>query len=105
MSAEIDPIQAPFLELTELECSDVGALTSCYVDGEMLHALRTKFDAHLAACPLCQESVAQTKFVVDSASTIGDREIPREAQLRLREALRDRVGFNSPKLAALRQEN
>lgn len=105
MTTPIDPFQAPFLELSELRCSDVGALSSCYIDEEMVDGLRQKFEAHLRSCSTCRDSVRQLRFVVDCASEIGKPPIPRAAQLRLREALEERVGFKSPKLPALRGES
>lgn len=103
MSEEIDSFQVPFLELSRLECSDVSALTSCYVDGEMLEALKQKFEGHIRTCSICRELVAQTEFVVESASQIRDREIPTRVQLKLRETLKEQVGFDSPKLQTLRE--
>ncbi len=86
--------QVPFLERTNLDCSEVGELLDCYVDNEMISPLRARFDVHLENCQCCRNLVQDCKHIVDIAKTLNDAPIPSDVSLRLRRALRDQVGYN-----------
>lgn len=90
----MDNEQYPFLELNELDCSAVESLLSCYVDGELLPALTTRFSDHLQSCESCQELLADFEQVVALARSIGARPIPAGVSQRLRQALKERVGYD-----------
>lgn len=91
--------QFPYLELSKLSCEDVEVLIDCYVDGEMLPGLKERFDVHLAECDQCSCLVSDCKYIVSLARTLGDTPVPPEVSSRLRQTLREQVGFLSkPKL-------
>lgn len=97
--SKIDEEQTPYLELSDLGCSDVKALSSLLVDEALVPVLKERVLEHLEQCESCTELVRELHFLLQEARQLADTPIPRDSQHRLRVALREKVGFISPKLS------
>lgn len=109
MNKSIDSDQVPFLESASLSCSDVEELMDCYIDGEMISALASRFEQHLRRCEICAELVRDCKHIVTVAHTLVDEPLPEGVAGRLREALKERVGYNpvtylKPRLSLIKSQ-
>ncbi|MCC6221570.1 MAG: zf-HC2 domain-containing protein [Deltaproteobacteria bacterium] len=102
----MDRYQIPFLESAVLKCSDVEDLLDCYLDNEMIPLLRERFNSHLVSCAECRDLVSDCSHIVEVAKTLDDVPIPSEVSLRLRQALREELGYNviplRPKLSVVK---
>jgi len=94
MDDEQNEEQVPFLERASLSCSDVEDLLDCYIDGEMINALKQRFDDHLANCELCRGLAHDTHHLVSVARTLNKEPISDDIRTRLRKVLKDKVGYN-----------
>ena len=84
------------LERRVLSCSDVEELLDSYVDGEMAASMTPRFEQHLDGCEYCRILVADCQQLVSVARSLADAPIPQEISQRLREALRAKVGHETP---------
>lgn len=50
--------------LREMACQELVEVITGYLEGTLPQADRTRFDAHLASCPSCQEYVEQMRALV-----------------------------------------
>ncbi len=86
--------QIPFLKSAAVSCNDIEELLSCYIDGEMIAPLQERFEGHLKECDSCRGLIDDCRSLKDIAATLDEHQLPHEVSLRLREALRDKVGYN-----------
>lgn len=96
--SKIDEEQTPFLEMTDLSCSDVKALSSLLLDGALVPVLLERVEAHIEQCDPCTELINELKFLLTQAKSLADRPMPKDSRTRLRAALKEQVGFQSPLL-------
>jgi anti-sigma factor RsiW len=48
----------------EMACQELVDVITGYLEGTLPHADRSRFDAHLATCPACQEYLEQMRALV-----------------------------------------
>ncbi|MBL7662860.1 zf-HC2 domain-containing protein [bacterium] len=77
-----------------LTCRDVEDLSSLYLDGEMIDPLKIKFEAHLDACHDCKHLIEDLKLTSLLARELALKQIPAGVSSRLRQALKEKAGFN-----------
>ncbi len=92
----MDNDQIAFLERHRIGCREVEELIDAYIDGEMAPQLVSRVDAHLGGCEPCRGMVEHCRAILDTAKTLASDPIPPAVSARLRAALRERVGYDSP---------
>ena len=85
-----------FIERTRFECDEIEKLVDSYIDGELPEVLCDRFEAHLSDCPACNGLVFDIKQIVQLARTMDEEPLPLEIGARLRQRLKDEVGFDIP---------
>lgn len=70
-------------------CSDVVALLSDYLDGELPADIRAVVDAHLAVCPSCRELARSLKLMIELCRELGRHPLPRPMMREERQRLWD----------------
>ncbi len=90
----MDNDQIEFLEQHLYSCKDIEEFVDSYIDGELAPADQKKFNSHIDRCESCQTLVRECQFVVTTAHSIAHTPVPEDVRLRLREALKERVGHN-----------
>lgn len=86
------------LEKPEIKCTDVEQLFADYVDHELTPTLRRRITSHMRSCECCQEFKRSYLQVIELASELRNRAVPRDVQNRLRSALNQKLGLNIPLL-------
>lgn len=81
-----------------MDCNFNSQLANRYIDGELSPAEHQHFAEHIKVCERCAELVADLQVIVDLAPTLARNVMPEKARRRLREALRERVGYVSPEV-------
>lgn len=92
----MDNDQIAFLERHRIGCREVEELIDAYIDGEMAPPLVARVETHLSGCESCRATVSHCRAIVDTAKTLAAEPIPPAVSARLRAALRERVGYDSP---------
>jgi anti-sigma factor (TIGR02949 family) len=73
----------------KLSCRELIDFLDRYLDGELSADERTRFDAHLAACPYCVDYIASYRETIrlGKRACEPDAELPDEVPARLVEAI------------------
>lgn len=90
-----------YLERTRLGCQEIEQLVDAYVDGELPDILRERFDGHRSECLECNSLVFDIEQIVQLAKTLDDEPLPIEIGARLRQKLKETVGFEPPPVRKL----
>ena len=93
----MDNDRKSFLERRGLSCGEVEELIDSYIDSEMSPPHAARFEQHLERCEYCRALVSDCQHIVSMAKTLSEAPMPPGVSMRLREALRDRVGYDSQK--------
>ncbi len=72
-------------------CSEVVALLSDYIDGELSVEDKSSVQAHMAGCPNCERFLRSLENTVDWTRRVEIEEVPPEVIERLSTFLRARV--------------
>ena len=94
----MDTDRKSFLERRGLSCAEVEELIDSYIDAEMSPPMAARFEHHLECCEYCSSLVSDCQHIVSMAKTLSETPIPPMVSMRLREALRERVGYDSKKV-------
>jgi len=90
----MDNEQLKYLRFHELTCKHVEALLDVYIENTIIPELREKVDAHLSICDECLCLIDDCKCILEIAKTLDEPLLPAGPKKRLREALRERTGYN-----------
>ncbi len=90
----MDHDQKNYIQFSELDCSHVERLANYFVDGELTEVLKPRFEKHVHGCEQCRELVQDLRDLLSLAKSLQEERIPRDVSLRLREALKARVGHD-----------
>jgi anti-sigma factor (TIGR02949 family) len=71
-----------------LDCKEVVANLSCYLDGEGAAELREALEEHLAKCHRCWVIADTTRKTLRIVTDVGPFEVPLEVSARLHDKLR-----------------
>ena len=84
-----------FLERRSLDCAHVEEQLDSYIDAELSPVMVSRFEQHIAECDHCRTLVEDCKQISKMARSLADTEVPPLVRLRLRQALKERVGYES----------
>jgi RNA polymerase sigma-70 factor (ECF subfamily) len=70
------------------DCKEYFEKISEYLDGELDGTLCEKIEHHLQDCPECRECIDSLKKTIRLCRDLPRKKIPRDAQIRLRDALK-----------------
>lgn len=73
---------------THLTCQDVVDLLTAYLEGGLAPAGRLRLELHLSYCDGCTAYLAQLRLALHVAGSLGQEDIPSEAEERLLGAFR-----------------
>jgi len=59
----------------EMACQELVEVITDYLEGTLAEVDRTRFDAHLASCPSCQEYVEQMRALVRLSGKLTTRSL------------------------------
>ena len=90
-----------YLERTTLGCQEIEQLVDAYVDAELPEILRERFDSHRSNCAECNSLVFDIEQIVQLARSLDDEPLPIEIGARLRQRLKEAVGYEPPPVRKL----
>jgi hypothetical protein len=88
--------QKHVLEVARLRCADIESLLDLYLDRQLIPSLLPKFEEHIQECAPCHSLVHDCQHIVQIAKTLDDPPLPLSIRTRLREVLREKVGYSVP---------
>ena len=62
--------------MTDMDCQELVAVITDYLEGAMADDDRVRFDAHLAECPFCTSYVEQMRATIARLGALPDDPLP-----------------------------
>lgn len=75
--------------MTEMACKEIVEVITAYLEGTLGPVDRSRFDAHLAECPLCTEYLAQMRATIERLGSLDETALSPGAREQLLAAFRD----------------
>lgn len=70
-----------------MTCADIERDLSLYLDGELMHAEIAAMEAHLSKCPVCRQSLEETRSLVRGLSLLSRPAAPENLSASIKNAL------------------
>ena len=81
----------------QLNCATVEEYISLYLDGELDSDISENISFHVEGCGTCSSLIDDLRNILEIAKTLNGTPIPSAVSTRLRNALKEQVGFSSSK--------
>ncbi len=81
----------------QLNCATVEEYLSLYLDKELDSEISESILLHVEGCTTCSSLIYDLRNILEIAKTLNSAPIPPEVSSRLRQALKEQVGFDSSK--------
>ncbi len=75
--------------MTDMDCQELVAVITDYLEGAMAAEDRRRFDTHLAECPFCTSYLEQMRATVARLGALPDDPLPAAVQSDALAAFRD----------------
>jgi anti-sigma factor RsiW len=76
-----------------MTCEHLVDLVTAYLEGALTEPDRTRFDEHIAECPMCQDHLDRMRTIISELGALHERDIDQAALAELQERF---AGWDAP---------